>query len=1251
LADKTEPSDFRGTERFQVLRRIGAGGMGVVYEAFDRERGAKVALKTLRTTSADLLLRFKNEFRALQDLSHPNLVSLGELFEHEGQWFFTMEIIDGTHFLAHVRPEEVKTEPWKPPSFDSNEPTMDLPLEHATPVPKPAEGARYNPMDEARLRGAMAQLARGLDALHAARKVHRDMKPSNILVTPEGRVVILDFGLITDASTKGSAPEDQLVGTLSYMAPEQTVLGPVGPEADWYAVGVMLYQALTGQLPLRGRTLPEFIAQKRCIVPAAPSSIAPGVPKDLEQICLELLRADPAARPSGRELLRRFDADDGESSLRPSSPPAFVGREKELEALVAGYRRASSGGVETMLVHGESGVGKSALARRFADMLDEMNDKPIVFKGRCYERESVPYKAVDGIVDALSRYLAALSDGEAVSMLPRQTGLLGHVFPVLLRVYAVAHAPAAQVDRLDPQILRARLFYALRELLNKLATRAPLVLFIDDLQWADHDSLALLAEITRLPNPARILVIATVRAAAESRTAVEDLSARLGSAVSTLAVTSLPQDDARELASRFLRQASTDLDIDAAEIATEAKGHPLFIDELVRARVVRAGDEGALPLRLDEALWARVARLAEPARHVLAIIALAGVPIAQETLSVASGTDFGQVAKEIALLRGQNLVRTGGSRKTDVVEPYHDRVREAVVERLDGEARRKLHERLAVALETSDRADDDALAIHWLGAGEKVKSAHYAERAGKKALEALAFDRAARLFAMAIDLAQPVGADSMRLRSFLGDALANAGRGADAAKAYLAAVPDAPAEAALDLQRRAAEQLLRSGHIDEAMTAFRAVLASIGTDLPQSSKTALALLLMRRAQVRLRGLGFKERDEKQIAPELLRRIDTFWFVGAGLGLVDTIIGSYFQSRALVHALEAGEPKRLSRALAMEAGYSSASGGRTQERSAQLLGAAKTLSDRLDDPYTGGWIEAATGFVATLEGRWRLGHLASERAEATFRDRCTGAAWETGTVRWFSLWALCYLGDLVEVKRRVPERLREARDRGDLYATIGHSTGLPSLAWLADDDVAQARERSREALARWSQKKFHVEHWWGLLGDRQADLYAGEADLALQRIDEQWPALSGSLLLLVQLTSLEALHLRARAALAASTLAGSDRKSLCRRAEADASKIAKEKMAWSDPLCALLRAGIANVLGELDTAVHNLEVATAGLEAADMALYGAAAHYRAGQLDGGDRGSALMSAAVGWFERQGVANPKRMIAMLAPGFPE
>ncbi|MEO5729831.1 MAG: serine/threonine-protein kinase PknK, partial [Byssovorax sp.] len=185
----------------------------------------------------------------------------------------------------------------------------------------------------------------------------------------------------------------------------------------------------------------------------------------------------------------------------------------------------------------------------------------------------------------------------------------------------------------------------------------------------------------------------------------------------------------------------------------------------------------------------------------------------------------------------------------------------------------------------------------------------------------------------------------------------------------------------------------------------------------------------------------------------------------------------------------------------------------------------------------------------------------------------------------------------------------------------------------------------------SQRKFHVEHWWAMLSERQIDLYQGDGEAAFRGVEEQWPALSGSLLLIVQLTKLEATHLRARAALLLATQRPSQRKAMLKSALADAVKIEKEEMPWSSPLAALLRAGAASIDGAKGRALLLLQEAITGLESADMALYAAAARYRRGNLLGGDEGQRIAEAADQWLAKQGVVNRPRMVGMLAPGFPE
>jgi len=480
------------SKRFEIIRRLGAGGMGVVYEARDRQRDVRVALKALRNLDGASLFQFKREYRALQGIQHPNLISLGDLVEEGGSWYFTMDLVRGVDFLRHVRGDTTspKLQPTGAGSLDG--------LAVRDPVASTG-------VDETRLRESLAQLADGLLFLHEAGKLHRDLKPSNVLVDQNGRVVILDLGLVHDAFDDSQSADNQIVGTVAYMSPEQAAAKRVGPESDWYSVGVMIFQALTGHLPHAGTAI-EVLQDKQQLEAPLPSSVAPAVPEDLDLLCHQLLRIDPSRRPTGEEIRQRLGPS---SKFRPRPPiraaegAPFVGRASELRVLDEALRQIDHGRAQTVLILGDSGVGKSALVRRFVDTL---GSETLVLAGRCYERESVPYRAVDSVIDALSRYLAKLPTENAAALLPRMMPFATQLFPVLLRVDAIARAPRPQLQG-DPHEFRRRAFEGLRELFARIADRHRLAIIIDDLQWADADSLRLLDDLLDGPEAPMMLFV------------------------------------------------------------------------------------------------------------------------------------------------------------------------------------------------------------------------------------------------------------------------------------------------------------------------------------------------------------------------------------------------------------------------------------------------------------------------------------------------------------------------------------------------------------------------------------------------------------------------------------------------------------------------------------------------------------------------------------------------------------------------
>ncbi len=1213
-------ADFTGTERFEIRRCLGAGGMGVVYEAYDRERHTQVALKTLRLGDATQLYHFKNEFRALADVNHPNLAALHELVRAGDQWFFTMELVSGRDFLSWVRPG-------------------------------PAPGA----LDVEHLRGALEQLAEGIEALHLAGKLHRDLKPSNVLVTEEGRVVVLDFGLVADfgpqPAREGGTPAPW--GTPDYMAPEQSTSAPLGPAVDWYAYGVMLYQALAGRLPYSGTYL-EVLLDKQHHDPQPPRQLAPALPGDLDELCMELLRRDPATRPSGDQVLKRVGSVTGQRALvlapaAPSANVALVGRDRHLDELERALVQVRSGRAVTVLVEGASGMGKTALVRAFVDKHARAHDS-VVLAGRCWERESVPYKALDSLIDALTRHLMHLPRLDVEALLPRDVLALARVFPVLQRVEAVLDRPRRSLAIPDPRELRRVAFSALRELLARLADTAALVLHIDDLQWGDADSAALLADLLRPPDPPALLLIASYRAedagSSEVLRAIDRGELLLGADVRRLQVGPLTDGEAAALALALLDAEQPDAGSRAAAIVRESRGHPYLVGELCR----HLRGEGGRPsgeLGLDAVLDARVRRFPADARRLLEIVCVASRPISQTIAFRAAGLSGDQLVP-LGLLRAGHLVRTRGPRDRDLVEPYHDRIRELVLSRLPAEQLRELHRRLAVSLEAWGHADPDALAVHFRGAGLRDRAAEWAVKAAARAETALAFDRAAALYRTGVEEVPGTAAETAALRRKLGEALANAGRGRDAAEELLAAAKGAPAGERLERQRLAAEQLLQSGHIDDGLAVIGTVLRALHLRLAATPRQAVTSLMWGRARVRLRGLEFTPRDPSQIPAAELSRIDIHWALASALGLVDTVRGADFQTRHLLLALRAGEPYRVVRALSAEVAYNAVAGAAGRARAAHILTLAQTTLARVEEPHALALHTWSEGVLAFMEGRWQDAFEKFEHAEAVLRDRCTRIAWELGMARSFSLWALFYRGELADIVERVPAGLKEARARGDRFTINGLSSGWANLAWLCVGDVDGARRVLDEAMRDWSYQGFHLQHYLELLAKGSIDLYVGDAAAAWARIEDSWPRLQASYQLEVQHNRLEMLFLRARSALAAALADAGPRDKLLRQVERDARTLEHEDLAWPRALAALCRGGLAAARADSATAARELEQALAAFEQLKMPLYAAVARRRLGQVVGGEPGAYLVAVANQYFAAQKVEDAARFTAIWAPG---
>ncbi len=1237
-------------ERFELLSQLGRGGMGIVYRAFDRERGVQVAVKTLQSLAPDQVLRLKAEFRALRDLRHPNLVELGELIEHDGDWFFTMELVEGANFLDHVR-GAVRLDDWSltSDSIDGSSTTAETEVTVPTAsgsaerVRVRAQGARVTQpqCDLSRLRRALAGLARGLVALHDSGKVHRDIKPSNIVVAPDGRVVLLDFGVVAELVASRAFERGRLIGTASYMAPEQAARAEVTPAADWYAVGVMLFEALTGRLPFAGDR-DELLARKQAFDARRPSDVADGIPPALDRLCAQLLERDPVTRARAAAV---FDAVGAERSTDAGAwvPPStegqlFVGRAEQLAALRGAFAASREHAV-CVFVEGESGVGKSSLVDHFARTVGAEDAHLLVLRGRCHERERVPYNAFDGVVNDLTRHLLGRLPSRVDRLVPDGVGALLQLFPALRAVEAFAQR-AGEHPRRSVSEVRRDAFAAVRALLGRLGRRRAVMLVVDDVQWADRDSVVLLEEIVRGPDAPAVCVVATQRSGTGRVVSAE--VERVAQELRRIELGGLSEAESTLLADKLL--AGSERPVDAGQITAEAGGHPMFIRELVHhAEQQRKPGE---PVFLDQALRTRVRALDADARALLEVVAVAGAPIAQEIAFAAAGVDRAAVAASVPALQSGRLVNVRGARRSDPIEPYHDRVREAVYAGLADDRCRGLHGAIATGLEAAG-APPESLFEHFEAAGQGDRARQYLMAAADAAFASMAFARAAELYRRALaEERDPVG--KAALFETLGDALANDGRAAEAAECYMEAAHGTDdSDRALDLQRRAAERFLMSGHLQRGLEAARLVLAELGMSMPELTARIIAGILWNQYRLRRHPLTWKQRT-----PSERGRLaaNVFWSFGSGLSMVEILRGAYFASRSPLLALEHGEPTEIARALS-----GAAVGAAIMGHSAQvdrLLDATRRAADEADTPLARYWAQHARSTTLFVDRNdWRGCLELVPEIRQLWRECGRGSGWETDVITHFECSSYQLLGEYGQMTGRVREAVREAELTGNLFLEVSLRVRFAGQ-FIVAGDWRRARAEIDDALAAWLPESdtFGNQRAWALWSMTRVALCSDELDGFIPELDSAWRTMRRSLTARVKLMQAEwyatyGAYLCGKALAARRRGATSEHARALREAEHYARALARLPMPAAPASEWLLRAAIAWARDDQQRALADTRRALREARAHPTTVFETPLMLRLGELLGGSEGEAFVAEAESTAAARGIRD-LRLFAQLA-----
>jgi eukaryotic-like serine/threonine-protein kinase len=1184
--------------RLVVLGLLGVGSMGVVYRAEDRRLGRQVALKTLRNFDADRLYQLKREFRTLARLSHPNLVQLYELGARGDVWFLIMELVDGVEMAQWLRE-------------------------------KP---------DRDRVLRVFGELYEGLRVLHAAGQMHRDVKPSNVMITGSDHAVLLDFGLIAPIRPTATT---MVAGTLDYIAPEQFWNQSPGAAADWYSFGVVLFEALTGQLPFAPS---DRLRAMRHAPTAGPRALVPHLPAALDDVVRRLLDPDPARRPDPAELALVLNAPSTRLRAAPPVPQMrFVGRKEPLAQLHRHFEDVRHGNTRVVHVHGPSGIGKTSLLRHFlAEVRRE--GKVVVLEGGCHPQESVPYKALDALIDNLARHLLGLEDGGVVALAPRHAGDLVQLFPVLGRVPAVRQWPTTHLQ-LSPAEVRRRGFDALRELIGKIADEQPVVLWIDDIQWADGDSGPVLRALLTPPDAPRLLLILSSR---DSHVAVP-LIAAFDDSVPPVEIKIEPLSSAESL--ELARALALELGaaIDPESVANDSGGSPFLLGEMVRYLGESDSQEARCePFNVAGLVRSRLGHLTPEARRLLEFVAVAGKPLETDlAFAVARVGPAGQLLAYA--LCAQCLLREGSQDERGYLETYHDRIREVAIAALEPVERQARHRDLADAIRRSRTPDARALVKHYLGAGDRAAGAHFALLAAEEAERDLAFDQSVEMYDLVLDLRADARADRALLER-RARVLANAARRVEAALAYEEAAGAVEGkdqeEARTALRGKAAEQFFYGGELRKGLSVLQGVLDDLDVHVPAGPRGRLLSGQWLRGRFILRGCHVKPRDLDSTDSRVRARLDALWRATRGVVMLDHILADVLAGKHLLEALRLGDTSRALRAVALEAAFEANIGGRWfQRRSARLLRETERAAAQTGVPYDQAWLAHCRAVCAWFDGRWQECLRLGEVAEGRLKGIGVGVAWDLAVLQGFMLSALAHLGRLRELSTRLAALIADAERRQDQYALRVFRTGDAVTSWLVDDRVDIALRVADDTLGDYRTDQFTSQHRHHLVATVQIHLYAGDAAQAWSRVDGAWQPLRWSGFLLLDCLGTQLRYLRACSALALARTAGEGSKSLLAVASHEMGRIRRSTLPMAAPMAAAIEAGIAGAERRQDAQVTALRAACDGFDAAEMALHREASRWHLAALIPG--GVTVRNESAGWMRREGIVSPASMARAVVP----
>jgi tetratricopeptide (TPR) repeat protein len=738
-----QPTSF-ANGRYQVKKFLGEGGKKKVYLAHDTLLDRDVAFALIKTENLDDKgkKRITREARAMGRLGdHPHIVTVYDIGEHEGQPYMVLPLLPGGDVEGLIE----------------KAPEHKLSLGEVVDIAK--------------------AVCRGLVFAHGKGIIHRDLKPGNIWLSADGTAKIGDFGLAVAVDLSRLTQSGMMVGTVSYMPPEQAMGGQVSEKADLYSLGAMLYEMVTGRPPFVGDDSVSIIGQHINTPPVSPIWHRADLPPALETLIMQLLEKDPDKRPaSAADVLQALESIDAvksepakEASTMTENPlyrKVFVGREPELRQLQSAFDSAVSGQGALMMVVGEPGIGKTAICDQLRTYVTLRGGKTLL--GHCYEEGSLslPYLA---FVEAMRSYVLSREVKDLREELGTGAADVARIVSEIREKLKVKPRPKG-----DPEEERYRLMQAVTGFLSNAANVQPLLVVLEDLHDSDKGTLDMLTHVSRHLAGTRLLIVGTYRDVEVDRS--HPLSAALAelrriSTYGRVLLRGLNPDEVRRMLEGITRE---EIPWSLAEaVHRQTEGNPLFVQEVVRylaeERLITQKEghwrpakdtplEMSIPEGLRDVIGKRLSLISKECNQLLSIAAVIGRDFRLEVLQKVSGLTEEEVFNALEEAKKAAVVeeRTGvGAAVT--YRFAHAFFRQTLYEETIAPRRIRLHQQVARALEEiyAGRLEEHAaeLAEHFSHSSDNAdleKSVSYGEMAAKRAMDVYAYGEAVRLLDQAV---------------------------------------------------------------------------------------------------------------------------------------------------------------------------------------------------------------------------------------------------------------------------------------------------------------------------------------------------------------------------------------------------------------------------------------------------------------------------------------------------------------------